>query len=125
MKLHRRPGLRRIVVKPFLLPCIASLLFFPSLAAAEMDVAVPPSKDDREIEVHTKPFWKYHFKDARIKRPFLAHLHAPDGTQVTRNHPPKAGDAGDHDTMHPGLWLAFGDLGGADFWRNNGTVTFV
>jgi hypothetical protein len=24
--------------------------------------------------------------------------------------------------MHPGLWLAFGDLGGADFWRNKGTV---
>jgi hypothetical protein len=24
--------------------------------------------------------------------------------------------------MHPGLWLAFGDLGGADFWRNKGKV---
>ena len=24
--------------------------------------------------------------------------------------------------MHPGLWLAFGDLGGADFWRNKATV---
>ena len=28
----------------------------------------------------------------------------------------------DHDTSHPGLWLAFGDLGGADFWRNQGRV---
>jgi hypothetical protein len=24
--------------------------------------------------------------------------------------------------MHPGIWLAFGDLGGADFWRNRGHV---
>jgi len=24
--------------------------------------------------------------------------------------------------MHPGLWLAFGDLGGADFWRNKARV---
>ena len=24
--------------------------------------------------------------------------------------------------MHPGLWLAFGDLGGADFWRNKATI---
>jgi hypothetical protein len=25
--------------------------------------------------------------------------------------------------MHPGIWLALGDLGGADFWRNKGRVT--
>jgi hypothetical protein len=24
--------------------------------------------------------------------------------------------------MHPGLWLAFGDISGADFWRNKGVV---
>ena len=24
--------------------------------------------------------------------------------------------------MHPGVWLAFGDLGGEDFWRNKGRV---
>jgi len=34
-------------------------------------------------------------------------------------------DAVDHDTMHPGIWLAFGDLGGADFWRNKGQVKFT
>jgi hypothetical protein len=31
-------------------------------------------------------------------------------------------DATDHATMHPGLWLAFGDISGADFWRNKGVV---
>jgi len=42
---------------------------------------------------------------------------------VTRNHPPKPGtDATDHDTIHPGLWLAFGDVSGQDFWRNKATI---
>ena len=27
--------------------------------------------------------------------------------------------------MHPGLWLAFGDVGGADFWRTKGAVQHV
>ena len=31
-------------------------------------------------------------------------------------------DLDDHPTMHPGLWLAFGDINGADFWRNKGRV---
>jgi len=63
------------------------------------------------------------FRDATIPRPYFANLHAPDGTQVTRRFPPVKGvDATDHDTMHPGLWLAFGDLNGVDFWRNKGRI---
>jgi hypothetical protein len=42
---------------------------------------------------------------------------------VSRNHPPLPGkDLADHADFHPGLWLAFGDLGGGDFWRNKGAV---
>ena len=42
---------------------------------------------------------------------------------MTRNHPPIEGqDPTDHATFHPGLWLAFGDLGGADDWRNRARV---
>jgi hypothetical protein len=53
----------------------------------------------------------------------LENVHAPDGVQVTRRHPPApdSGDA-DHDTMHPGVWLSFGDLSGHDFWRNKATT---
>lgn len=65
---------------------------------------------------------EYHFRDARVKRPFLANLRLPSGAKVTRNHPPEAGDATDHDTMHPGLWLGFGDISGVDFWRNQGRI---
>jgi len=66
------------------------------------------------------------FADARIRRPYFANLKTVRGFQVTRNHPPVEGrDALDHDTMHPGLWLGFGELGGSDFWRNKGVMEHV
>jgi len=65
----------------------------------------------------------YVYHDDKIPRPYFAHLHAPGGIQVTRNHLPQPGkDATDHDTMHPGLWLAFGDISGNDFWRNKAVI---
>ncbi len=72
------------------------------------------------------PVAEYVFRDAKIPRPYFAKLHAPDGTQVSRNFPPVAGtDPIDHDKLHPGLWLAFGDLNGVDFWRNMGRIEHV
>ena len=44
---------------------------------------------------------------------------------MTRTHPPAEGDATDHDTMHPGVWLAFGDISGEDFWRNMARIDHV
>ena len=65
----------------------------------------------------------YVYRDDTIPRPYFAHLHAPGRIQVTRNHPPQSGkDATDHDTMHPGLCLAFGDISGHDFWRNKAVI---
>ncbi len=68
----------------------------------------------------------YVYHDPEIPRPYFAHLHGPGGVRVSRNHPPVEGrDKTDHPTFHPGLWLAFGDLSGADFWRNMATVAHV
>ncbi len=65
----------------------------------------------------------YYYSDAEIPRPYFAHLHAPGGLQVSRTHPPVEGlDEMDHPTFHPGLWLAFGDLSGADNWRLKAAV---
>lgn len=70
-----------------------------------------------------KPVGEFVFRDETIRRPYFANLRTVSGVQVTRNHPPiKDGDATDHDTMHPGIWLAFGDISGSDFWRNQGTI---
>jgi hypothetical protein len=66
---------------------------------------------------------EYVFRDPQTPRSYFTRLHTADGIQVTRNHPPVKGvDATDHDTLHPGLWLAFGDLNGIDYWRNKGRV---
>lgn len=70
-----------------------------------------------------QPLADFIFEDDKVKRPFFANVRAPGGMQVTRHHPPIAGrDSTDHDTMHPGIWLAFGDFGGEDFWRNSATI---
>lgn len=62
-------------------------------------------------------------RDREVLRPHLVDVRSPGEVELTRRHPPRAGvDAADHATMHPGVWLAFGDLGGVDFWRNRGSV---
>lgn len=70
------------------------------------------------ITIGGKPFATYVYRDPKIARPYFAHVHAPDGTRVTRKHPPVAGqDTLDHPEFHPGIWLAFGDISGNDYWR--------
>lgn len=111
------------------------LLTLALLAQAPADRAPSPPRGGvdfvREqnrvrIVVGDKPFAAYIYRDETVRRPFLAHVRAPHGVQVTRNHPPQEGqDATDHAAMHPGIWLAFGDLSGADFWRNRGAVEHV
>lgn len=66
---------------------------------------------------------RYEFRSDTVQRPFFSNLALPySATQLTRNHPPKKDDASDHADMHPGLWLAFGDINGHDFWRNKARV---
>ncbi|MBC8871792.1 MAG: PmoA family protein [Planctomycetes bacterium] len=75
------------------------------------------------VTVDGQPIATYIYEDEKIPRPYFAHVKAPGGIQVTRNHPPVEGvDRTDHDTMHPGIWMAFGDLDGADIWRNKARV---
>lgn len=70
------------------------------------------------VEVAGEPVATYVYDDPTITRPYFAHVHAPGGVQVTRNHPPVVGqDRMDHPEFHPGVWLAFGDVSGNDYWR--------
>jgi hypothetical protein len=89
-------------------------------------LAVQKEMDQLVVTDRGLPVATYVFRDAEIRRPYFARVHAPGEKQVTRRHPPQEGeDATDHTTMHPGVWLAFGDLGGSDFWRNVGIVEFA
>jgi hypothetical protein len=74
-----------------------------------------------EVSIGGQVVANYVFGDSKTLRPYFEQVKTPNAIQVTRNHPPVAGkDATDHADMHPGLWLAFGDLAGNDFWRNKG-----
>jgi len=100
------------------------LLWYGAARADDAPVvtfAVEPGR--AQILVGDIPFATYVYRDERIPRPYFCDVRAPDGTQVTRNHPPIAGtDPTDHATYHPGICLAFGDINGADFWRNRARV---
>lgn len=90
---------------------------------AERRVTFQSQADSLLIRVDDRPLAAYVYRDPEILRPYFKDVCAPGGVRVTRHHPPREGvDPLDHATMHPGLWLAFGDLGGADFWRNKATV---
>jgi hypothetical protein len=106
----------------FLLVGAATLLAADRRTVAA-EFAVQQKPDRVIITDGGRPVATYVFRDDKILRPYFANVHAPGGIQVTRNHPPVPGkDATDHDTMHPGVWLAFGNLSGQDFWRNKARI---
>jgi len=75
------------------------------------------------IRVGGDEFATYVYSDPEIPRPYFAHVKTPSGIQATRNHPPVPGkDETDHATFHPGIWLAFGDINGNDYWRLDAKV---
>ena len=103
-------------------PPLSFLLLATSFAVAADFTG--ESRQDRLVITHnSQPVAHYVFHDTNIFRPYFAHVRTLDGIQVTRRHPPEPGnDPVDHATMHPGIWLAFGDISGQDFWRNQATI---
>jgi len=121
-----------MMMKPLLI-FLAGLDLVTAAAGLATD-ALSPAKgwaaEDRDgrlaLRLDGQSVAEFVYRDARVLRPFFANLCAPGGIAVTRHHPPLAGtDATDHDTMHPGVWLAFGAINGEDFWRNKGRVEHV
>lgn len=93
------------------------------IAAAEPTLAFREEPSRLMILYGERQLAEFVHKDPKILRPYFANLRTQGGIPVTRTYPPVPGvDATDHDTMHPGVWLGFGALGGSDFWRNKGRV---
>ena len=89
-----------------------------SAAADAPQFVLTRSEGKVEIAIGGQPVATYYYNNKVITRPFFAHVRAPGGVQVTRNHPPIEGhDVMDHPTFHPGIWMAFGDVSGSDYWR--------
>ncbi|MBA4017237.1 MAG: hypothetical protein C0483_08695 [Pirellula sp.] len=105
--------------------CLVWLIGATALHAADAKLGAEFSHDGDEIVFtdHDRPIARLVLRDKVVRRPYLADVKTPGGIQVTRRHPPVVGeDAVDHDTMHPGVWFALGDLNGEDFWRNKGEM---
>jgi hypothetical protein len=78
------------------------------------------------VVIDGMPVAVYSFDAARFSRPRFHDVRTTTGVQVTRPTPPVAGfDLLDHDTMHPGIWMSFGDINGCDYWRNKALVKHV
>ena len=99
-----------------------------TLVANEIEGGFDIQQQDSMLVINygSKPVTEFVFKDEKILRPYFANFRLPGGHKATRNHPPNpAVDAVDHDTMHPGIWLGFGDINQEDFWRNKGRIEHV
>jgi hypothetical protein len=102
------------------------LLSAANESTAVCDFVVLEKADRLIVSNAGTPVIEFVFRDEKILRPYFSNARTPSGLQVTRNHPPQSGiDATDHDTMHPGIWLAFGDINGQDFWRNKARIEHV
>ena len=120
------------ILRPFLLLSVLGLagLVHPAMGRACLagelwSVEPRPEQGQLQINLRGKPFATYSYRDAAVSRPYFANIYAPSGVKITRNHPPAPKDPQDHDKMHPGMWLAFGDLSGADSWRLKAPVEHV
>ncbi len=80
----------------FVLLCAVSCV--PTISLGQVgSVAFRPDAGRVEIRVGEETVATYVYRDAKIPRPYLAHVRGPGGVQLTRNHPPVEGqDATDH-----------------------------
>ena len=104
---------------------VGCLIGFAGQAAVSQAVTFEEHDGRLDILVDGVAFAAYVYQDDEILRPYFCNVQASNGVQVTRTHPPDPEadkDNTDHATFHPGIWLAFGDLGGADFWRMKARV---
>jgi hypothetical protein len=111
------------------LPAFIGLLLAVVVAAGSPAAELVIRREaDRLVvtEAGGEPVASFVFADSGTDRPAIRDLVVPGGTIVTRPCPPRPGiDADDHATMHPGVWLGFSDLSGADPWRHKTAVRFA
>jgi hypothetical protein len=92
-------------------------------AGASPDVSFDSRQGELTLKIDGEPAATYVYQDRTITRPYFCNVRGPSGVPLTRTHPPAAGrDPADHADMHPGMWLAFADISGADVWRNKAAV---
>lgn len=104
---------------------IIGLLLLSGLGAHGQSISIKSERDVLAISVDGSRVATYSWWSPDIPRPHFKQVFAPNGNQITRRYPTDPvinKDNDDHATYHPGIWLAFGDISGADFWRNKAHV---
>lgn len=113
-----------MITQPRTIPAfgLAVMLVLASTALAQTPARFSTMPGDHrfDIALDGKPFATYVYLDPNIPRPFFCNIRAADGTPITRPHPAEPDD--DHQDLHPGIWLAFGDIDGFDYWRNKSPI---
>jgi hypothetical protein len=105
---------------------MGSLASLAAMTAPAADLALRREADRLVITAGEDPVAEFVFADPAVGRPAIRELATPGGVIITRPCPPRKGiDADDHATMHPGVWLCFSDLAGADPWRHKTAVRFT
>lgn len=105
--------------------CSVVCLLFATFVSHAQSVTMEKGDGRAEIYVDGHRIASYVWEDAAVPRPYFGNVVLPDGTPITRRYPPDpVADANndDHATFHPGIWLAFGDIIGTDYWRNRARV---
>ncbi|MDB5338751.1 MAG: hypothetical protein JWN70_4370, partial [Planctomycetaceae bacterium] len=96
----------------------AALVLPHRMLAAEPTVSFVQRPGLLTLRIDDVDVADYAYSGPQVSRPYFAHVKTRSGIQVTRNHPPQKGqDAVDHEGLHTGIWLSFGDLSGCDYWR--------
>ena len=105
-----------------LVALIITLFTYPVFSAP---LTITEDANRLHIHVGEQRITTYVWQDPDLPRPYFENFTTAEGIPVTRTHPtdPKIdADNEDHPDFHPGAWLAFGDISGADFWRNKARV---
>ena len=107
----------------FLVSCKDTRSNYTSISKINDQISFVETEGEVEILINSQKIGTYVYNSKSTTRPYFKNIRTLSGTQVTRNHPPLEGeDSLDHASMHPGIWMAFGDISGFDFWRNKGKV---
>jgi len=110
-----------------------TLMFGKSTMPAD---AVQMKQADKTVEITIagKPFTVYHFTNPKpaghqLRRPYFWPVYGPEQTPMTRPYPLTDGPipdnvAKDH-PHHTSLWVAHGDVGGANNWHTGGKAGWI
>lgn len=89
------------------------------------EVVFTPLNNGLLITIGGQEFASYfHHYHETTTRPFFANVFSPCGVAATRSFPDGSGLSSSMNAMHPGMWLAFGNVNGKDYWRNRHTVRY-